>query len=401
MNDLLKISSGVSYDNSIVKKEFHSYSPFLNSYGNSDEIRISIQHQDLILLPCESFIYIEGAVYKSDDGTVSATAKLGNNAMAYLFDEIRYELNGVEIDRNRNAGFTSTIKNYISLHADESKMLLNAGWSPSAPITLQSGQFNFCIPLNMLLGFAEDYQKIIPNAKHELILVRARSDDNVLMSPTDTVTVKILKLKWKIPHITLADEEKLTLYKLIENNQPIKMSFRSWDMYEYPVLPETSQHTWTVKTSNQLEKPRYVILALQTDRRNQKGKDASNFDHCKLTDIKVHLNSISFPYDDLDLKFDQDRFALLYDMYCKFQSAYYTRKEQPLLSPNEFKNNAPIIVIDCAHQNESIKSGPVDVRLEFKLSGNIPANTSAFCLLLHDQIVEHRPLTNEVRKVPQ
>ena len=30
-----------------------------------------------------------------------------------MFDEIRYELNGVEIDRNRNVGITSTIKNYV------------------------------------------------------------------------------------------------------------------------------------------------------------------------------------------------------------------------------------------------------------------------------------------------
>ena len=28
------------------------------------------------------------------------TVMLGNNYMTFLFDEIRYELNGVEIDRN-------------------------------------------------------------------------------------------------------------------------------------------------------------------------------------------------------------------------------------------------------------------------------------------------------------
>ncbi|KYN36517.1 hypothetical protein ALC56_09112, partial [Trachymyrmex septentrionalis] len=29
---------------------------------------------------------------------------LGNNCVAFIFDKIRYELNGVEIDRNRNIG---------------------------------------------------------------------------------------------------------------------------------------------------------------------------------------------------------------------------------------------------------------------------------------------------------
>jgi len=32
-----------------------------------------------------------------------------------MFDEIRYELNRVEIDCNRNVGVTSTIKNYVSM----------------------------------------------------------------------------------------------------------------------------------------------------------------------------------------------------------------------------------------------------------------------------------------------
>jgi len=29
---------------------------------------------------------------------------LGNNCVAFMLDEIRYELNGVEIERNRNVG---------------------------------------------------------------------------------------------------------------------------------------------------------------------------------------------------------------------------------------------------------------------------------------------------------
>jgi len=44
-----------------------------------------------------------------------------------MFDEIRYELNGVKIDRNRNVGITSTIKNYVSLTYDKALIMQNAG----------------------------------------------------------------------------------------------------------------------------------------------------------------------------------------------------------------------------------------------------------------------------------
>lgn len=398
MSNILDITGDISYDNSITKIDYHTYSPFLTSFKNSDEIRISVQHQDLYVLPAESFIYIEGALVKLE-GTISDTAELVNNAVAFLFEEIRYEINGVEIDRTRNLGIATSLKNYISLNRNESQMLFNAGWSPEKSIKTTKGFFNFCVPLKIFLGFAEDYKKIIANAKHELILIRSRIDEDAIVSPTDAVNIEIFKLQWRIPHVNVADHEKLALLKIIESGREIQISFRSWDIYEYPALPAATHHTWSVKTSSQMEKPRYIILALQTNRKNDKTKDASKFDHCKLTDVKVHLNSESYPYDDLNLKFDKNQYALLYDMYIKFQTSYYGRQFQPLLSREEFISSAPISVIDCSRQNEAIKTGPVDIRLEFKTSENVPANTTAYCLLLHDRIVQYIPLTSEVRKL--
>lgn len=398
MSELLDIKQNVAYDNSIVKYEYHTYSPFLTSFNNNDEIRIALQQQDLYVLPSQSFLIIEGSIV--NQGNEQAVASLVNNAMAFLFDEIRYELNGVEIDRTRNLGLTSTMKNFISLNDNKSKMLYNSGWSPFVNLTTNVGQFNYCIPLNILLGFAEDYKKIILNAKHELILIRARTDENAIITENEHIKINITKLQWKLPHITVSEEEKLSLLKIVEKDYPIQMSFRSWDMYEYPALPTTTQHIWTVKTSNQMEKPRFVILAMQTNRKNQNHKDSSKFDHCNITDVKLYLNSEQFPYDDTNVKFDENKYALLYTMYMKFQESYYgDPNSTPLLSWAHFKSMAPIVVIDCSHQNESLKTGPVDVRLEFKTSENIPASTSAYCLLLHDRIIEYNPLTNSVRKL--
>jgi len=38
---------------------------------------------------------------------------LGNNCVSFMFDEIQYELDVVEIDRNRDVGITSKFKNYV------------------------------------------------------------------------------------------------------------------------------------------------------------------------------------------------------------------------------------------------------------------------------------------------
>ena len=85
-------------------------------------------------------------------------------------------------------------------------------------------------------------------------------------------------------------------------------------------------------------------------------------------------------------------------MYAKFGRLYYGHGE-PLLNAIEFLQYVSIAVIDCSRQNESWKSATVDVRIDFEFKENVRANTSAFCLIIHDRIVEYGPLTNEVRKL--
>ena len=173
----------------------------------------------------------------------------------------------------------------------------------------------------------------------------------------------------------------------------------SWELFEYPLLPNTNKHVWTVKTSNQLEKPRFVILGFQNKKKHIKTVNASRFDHCEITNVKLFLNSQSYPYNNLNLDISKNRFAVLYDMYANFQKTYYGRDSQPLLTKSDFINSEPILVIDCSRQNESLKNAPVDVRLEFETKKDIPANTSAYCMILHDRIVQYSPISGGIRKL--
>jgi len=86
-------------------------------------------------------------------------------------------------------------------------------------------------------------------------------------------------------------------------------------------------------------------------------------------------------------------------MYINFQKSYYGCESQPLLSLENFKDKAAIIVLDVTHQNESVKSGPIDIRIDVKTLNNIPSKTSAYCLIIHDKLFEYTPLLNEVRKI--
>ncbi|CAK1603234.1 unnamed protein product [Parnassius mnemosyne] len=146
------------------------------------------------------------------------------------------------------------------------------------------------------------------------------------------------------------------------------MAFRSWDLYEYPLLPKTRKHAWSIKTSSQIEKPRFVVIALQTNRKHNAKLSMAEFFHCHVRDVRVFLNSSYYPYDGLNVSFSEDKFALLYDQYARFQQSYHGRRS-------------------------------IDVRVEIETDQEIPDQTTAYCLILNDCIFEYIPLSNIVKKI--
>lgn len=404
-DEILNLHGPIRVEDTITGIQHHAYNPYTNAFNNNDEIRIVIQQQDLYVLPHDSYIYIEGRVIvaQTPEGQDALPPpNFVNNAAGFLFDEIRYELNGFPIDVCKNVGVTSTLKGYVSYLPENMNRMQIAGWKKESNQQATSGYINFCIPLRSIFGFAEDYRNIVMNAKHELILLRSRSDLNCFVGANDVSKIQINRIQWRIPHISVSDSEKIKLLRVLEQQQSITLYYRTWELYEYPVLPTTNRHVWSVKASSSLSTPRYILFAFQTNRNNQINRDKSRYDHCNLSDLKVFLNSECYPYENLNVDFNNNQYAILYDMYCRFQETYYHDRGSymatPLLSFEEYKTNAPIVVIDCSRQNESLKKSVVDIRIEFQTRENIPENTAAYCLVIHDNAISYNPYSNIVNK---
>ncbi|KYN42685.1 hypothetical protein ALC56_02885 [Trachymyrmex septentrionalis] len=70
------------------------------------------------------------------------------------------------------------------------------------------------------------------------------------------------------------------------------------------------------------------------------------FDHCKLTHIKLYLNSKFYPYDNLNIDFDKYKTAVLYDMYVHFRTSYYQifrENRETLLNMENFLYDVTLI----------------------------------------------------------
>ena len=188
--------------------------------------KIPISNQDSFILPCKSFLYIEG---KIDASTKPDNISLSRNFIPYLFDKMRIELNGITIQTVRNPGLTSTMKYYLTMDRNLASSAVQFSWFSTESVEIsKKSQFNYIIPLKYLMGFFDDFKNVLINTKFELVLIRSKNEDNChntkVMTATGTVDtnatievkININKISLRMPHLFLSDIMKLEILKNVD-----------------------------------------------------------------------------------------------------------------------------------------------------------------------------------------
>ena len=137
---ILHIQEKPEIDDSIKENEYVEYQPISGSQLNtSGQITITIENTDDFFYPRHSWLLLEGnliknandAVYQDDDAI-----SLTNNAITYLFTNIRYSLSGIEIESVNHPGFASTMLSFIKYSTDFAKGAgLAQCWYPDTSTT--------------------------------------------------------------------------------------------------------------------------------------------------------------------------------------------------------------------------------------------------------------------------
>jgi len=124
------------------------------------------------------------------------------------------------------------------------------------------------------------------------------------------------------------------MYDIFKRGVNLPIALRSWDSYisllgygSQPKLGYGSQHSWNGKLSANRENHSWNVK-LSANRENPRfaiiGFTLNNF-----STLKVHFNSESYPYDNLNVDFSRNQYVHLYDVYTRYQSGYYNRESEP------------------------------------------------------------------------
>lgn len=440
-NDILNILDPIRFDNAIESDQYINFLPpsqaNLNLSGNP--IDIEIQASDKYLHITKSCLYIEGQLVREDNNqpfAENAEISLVNNGMMYMFKDISYSIGDQTMEHINNPGQVTSMIGYLSYpddyntsaglmtcwskdttpHADSRKYNVSPAVAAGAAINLGQftptengdynqgfaarrkwimsseprGHFTFVIPFSHMFGFAE-YDKVIYNVKHRLSLTRFSNDILAIHRAQGVQNGKILltKIIWRVPQIKLEPSALSEIRSFITEKKPIPIHFSGRSCQSTNIPVDVTSHSWKLSVKGGIEKPRWIIVGIQTNKNQSQQQNSAVFDHLNLQGAYVSLNSQKYPATEIPSDFARNHYSSLYKMFTDFKEEYYGFNS--LIGGSQvhlatFKTLYPIIVFDVRKQSDELKSGVVDMNLEFQFKEGVPAHTMAYAAIISDRL---------------
>ena len=415
MNSILRITDPILKDDSIDRCEEIAYEPVAGTNLNApgQDIRLTIETQDIFTHPSESYLIIEGRLLKTDNNSYGRddSITLTNNGIMHLFKRIRYDLSGQEIESLIHPGQATTMLGLLKYPDDFSKskglnqlwykdttgeasLDDNAGFSARQAYIIRNsnerGSFSFRIPMKHIFGFCEDYDKVVYGLKHNLTLTR-NDDNDAIFRANDIAAGKVIlsKISWFMPHVTPADKDKMELYKIIERKEKIPVGYRMIQC-DSASIPQATSFSWRLSVKSSPEVPRFIIVGFQSNKSGDQLTNPSLFNNVNVSNIYVMLNSMRYPTTDYNISFLGSKYSRAYGDVAEFRTKFFNMNElisNPNITPLEYKPFYSLFLFDVSKQSEILKYSTTDIQIKMHFSANVPANTQAYAVIISDRLI--------------
>ena len=405
--DVLKVEGEVQEDNSIFSQQPFPFNPITGTqYNNAGIIQINIENQAEYFLPSQSWLQIDGRLLRANDRAYVAGTNVAliNNAPMYCFSNIKYHLGGNEIESVNEPGQATTMMGLLkyertspglnqcwTIDSSTAAANTNTGFLKRRDFMLSSdptGHFSFTISLQHIFGFTEDYDKIVFGLRHSLQLNRKACSNDAIFAANNVEAGKIefSKITWWVPRILPSPVESFRLTQLLNKDTTLQVGFCGRQCVTISMPVGTASYTWNLGVKS--ERPRFIVVSFQTAKGDNQQQNPALFDHCRVSRLKVLLNSTEYPAIDLPTNFTKNEYAGYYKAMADFKQSFYGVENIVSgysIDGDDYKNLFPLYVFDVSKQIEKLKSSVVDVSIKMDFDENVPNNTNAFALVISDK----------------
>ena len=424
MADILQITEDIPVDDSIYDYEYKEYNPIVGTNLNRGSIVLTIESQDIYTHPAESFLVIDGRLTRRNPPGAPANpldpltftdaniTTLINNAMMYLFSDVRYHLASHEIEVLQNPGHATTMLGLLKYPDDFNKSQgLNQLWLPDTHTDANlddnkgfedrhkyiirtpdpKGTFSFKIPLKHFLGFCEDYKKILYGMQQRLTLTRTEDNNAIFKNAAAPIgIVNIEKIRWFMPHVIPSDAYRLQLDKIIEKKEKIPVGYRMLQCDSTQVPAGNTTFTWRLGVKSSPDIPRFIIVGFQSNKNNDQITNPALFDNLNVRNIYVTLNAKRYPDTDYDTDFTKNQYSRIYGDAALFRKKFYNMDElvsNSGINPPNYKELFPLCLFDVSKQSEKLKTSVSDIHIKASFNGaGVAPNTMAYAVIISDRL---------------
>ena len=192
-----------------------------------------------------------------------------------------------------------------------------------------------------------------------------------------------------MPHDIPADAEKFSIYKTIESKFKLPVAYRTrqCDMLS---AHESTSFTWRLSVKTAPKKPRFIIVAFQTNKDGNQTKNPSTFDYVNLKHAYITLNSDRYPAVDYNLSFPNQKLSRVYGDAALFGVKLFGMDElitQSNATPSDYRTLYSLFTFDVSKQKEKLKSSIVDFQIKANFTENDSVNTRVFALVISDKML--------------
>ena len=216
----LQLTEDQIIDHSIKSSQYVRYEPATGTSlnNNGTQIRFEVNLTDQFTYPAGSYLTFKGKLTKADGSLYSDTDEISltHNGIIHLFSNIKFQVGGTEIESVNNPGHSSNMLGLLTYNDDlnnfrglnqcwtkdtdnSTSLTTNAGFKKRQDFIIQQpntkGNFSFAVPLNHILGFADDYDKVLYGSRQTLTLVRQHDSDAIFKKST-VAAKKSLSIKY-------------------------------------------------------------------------------------------------------------------------------------------------------------------------------------------------------------
>ncbi len=222
----------------------------------------------------------------------------------------------------------------------------------------------------------------------QLILNRQSDNDAIFRNnAAGAGEIHLTKCSLYMPIVKPSDMESLGLQEIIKSNVVLDIGYRTRECSTIQVEQDT-HFTWKLSNKSSPDHPRWLILAFQTNKRNNQEANASVFDHINLTNAYVDLNDVRYPAIDYHIDMNKMQFSRMFKEVSEFRENYYGMQGLNSYGGIDFADYKPLFplyVFDVSKQPDALKYGTTNITIECKFSQNVPAQTRAYCLCISDR----------------